>query len=159
MSFSRRTPDLANLTGYYYFFVAYAKAFKVFAVTAGADRPGSLGRFVAIRDRTTSKGTIMTCQFFNAASNIPALPNKHATPVHYSTQAARVVADVNAKLMSVYHSRAAEAVRQISLDVRSYALSGASMSAVLETFRNKGYTVSYDAERPHNGGEVLALSW
>lgn len=101
----------------------------------------------------------MTREFFNAASNIPTPPNKHSMPVHFSTQAARVIADVNAKLVGVYQSRSAEAVRKISLDVRSYALSGASMSAVLQTFRNKGYTVSYDVERPHNGGEVIALSW
>lgn len=101
----------------------------------------------------------MTREFFNAAADIPAPLNKHSTPVHYSTQAARVIAEVNAKLLGVYKSRSAEAVRKISLDVRSYALSGASMSAVLQTFRNKGYTVSYDAERPHNGGEVIALSW
>lgn len=101
----------------------------------------------------------MTREFFNAASGIPLAPNKHAKPAHYSTQAARVVDAVNAKLMSVFHARSVEAVRTVSLDVRSFALSGASMSAVLETFRGKGYTVTYDVERPHNGGEVIALSW
>jgi hypothetical protein len=101
----------------------------------------------------------MTREFFNEASAIPLPPNNRIAPVHYSTQAARVIADVNAKLVGVYKARSTEAVRKISLDVRSYALSGASMAAVLETFRNKGYTVSYDVERPHNGGEVIALSW
>jgi hypothetical protein len=104
----------------------------------------------------------MTREFFNAASSIPLPPNKHAKPSplpHYSTQASRVIEAVNAQLLNVYQKRAAEVVRKVSLDVRAFALSGASMAAVLETFRNKGYTVTYDVERPHNGGEVIALSW
>lgn len=105
----------------------------------------------------------MTMEFHNSAAAIPAAPALKMRPAAFfgeSTQAARVIDALNHKL-NAFHQNVSNVgvAKHVELDIRSYALSDASVNAVLTAFREKGYEAGRGGERHPNGYVFIRISW
>lgn len=105
----------------------------------------------------------MTTEFHSSAAAIPAAPAlkfKPAAAFGESTQAARVIDALNEKLTAFHQSSSNVGVaKHVDLDIRSYALSDASINSVLTAFRAKGYEAGQGGERRPDGYIFIRISW